>query len=35
MNRREFIGVSALGLAGAGLIIPSFSAEEAEDWDPR
>ncbi len=35
MNRREFIGVSALGLAGAGLIIPSLSAEEAEDWDPK
>jgi len=35
MSRREFIGLTALGVAGTGLITPSFSRSAFSDWDPN
>lgn len=34
MDRREFIEMSAVGLAGAPFIIPTFSSGPVQDWDP-
>jgi hypothetical protein len=34
MNRREFLEISALGVAGASLISPSLSNANTMDWDP-
>jgi len=35
MNRREFISLTALGVAGAGLIAPSLSAAAGNEWNPQ
>jgi hypothetical protein len=35
MNRREFIGLSALGIAGASLIYPYISSGANKDWNPN
>ena len=35
MNRREFIGLSALGLAGASLFTPSLSMAAGNEWNPQ
>ena len=33
MNRREFIGLSALGIAGASLIYPSLAIAAGKEWN--
>ncbi len=35
MNRREFIGISALGIAGASLMYPYLSRGANQDWNPN
>ena len=34
INRREFLELSAVGMASAGLALPSFSASVDDDWNP-
>jgi len=34
MSRREFIGLTALGVAGAGLISPALAGYIKKEWDP-
>ncbi len=35
MNRREFIGMSALGIAGTSLMYPYLSNGSDQDWNPN
>ena len=34
LNRREFLEVSALGIAGAGLGLSSFTTDTIQEWNP-